>query len=67
MFIEIKTPHKHSTIVDSIYRPPGGNLNDFVAECESMLSKLNHKNNKNIILAGDFNVNLLNHDFHQET
>ena len=32
-----------------------------------MLSRLNHKNNKNIILAGDFNVNLLNQDSHHET
>ena len=32
-----------------------------------MLNKLTHNSNKNIILAGDFNINLLNHEVHAAT
>ena len=67
VIIEIKTHSKDTTIVGTIYRPPGGNLVDFNEEYESLLTKLVHKNNKSIILAGDFNINLLHHCRHSET
>ena len=39
-----------------LYRPPGGSENDALNELEELLSKLP---DKNVILLGDFNFNLL--------
>ena len=61
MFIEVKNkiPSK-SSIVGVFYRPPGGNtigdLTNHLAEI--ILPKLN-KENKNVVITGDTNINLL--------
>lgn len=67
VIVEIKAVQRSTTIIAALYRPPGGNLTDFNNEYEAMLNKLTHNNNKNIILAGDFNINLLNHEVHAAT
>jgi len=67
VFLELKTCPTRPTIIAAIYRPPGGSLADFNQEYESVLAELTRKNSKNIILAGDFNINLLNHSSHSET
>jgi len=66
IFIEVNHIHIKPTIIGTIYRPPGGDLSKFNNEYESTVTKLIGKH-KNIITAGDFNINLLNHNKHQET
>ena len=67
VFIELKAQNNGRTIIGAIYRPPGGNFIKFNEEYDSMLTKLIGKKNKNIVIAGDFNINLLNHSHHSET
>ena len=60
MFIEIKnkSPSKNS-IIGVFYRPPGQNtINDLTNHLEALLPKLN-KENKNVVITGDTNINLL--------
>jgi len=66
IFIAINDLYKKPTIIGTIYRPPGGNLSNFNNEFESTITKIIGKH-KNIIVAGDFNINLLNHNVHLET
>ena len=48
-------------LVTSIYRPPKGNLSVFYDRTESMLSQIVEENT-NILIAGDFNIELLQHN-----
>jgi len=66
-FIELKVPYQRPIIIGAIYRPPGGNLTDFNQEYETAITNLIGNNKKGIILAGDFNINLMNHSCHMET
>lgn len=67
VFVDLKTRNKGSTIIGAIYRPPGGSLADFNEELDSLLTSFTRSNNKNLILAGDYNINLLNHNHHEAT
>lgn len=64
MFIEIKGLYLHKTIViGNIYKPPKSNNNvhnieSFINELEPILAELNNRNAE-ILLTGDFNINLL--------
>ena len=49
-----------------MYRPPDQDINKFNTFIESILTKAT-KNQKIIYLMGDFNINLLNEDFHAPT
>ena len=60
IFVEIVNPNKPNIIVGVVYRHPGMSLNSFNSD---FLKPLFHKlgsENKQLILLGDFNVNLLN-------
>jgi exonuclease III len=50
----------------AVYRPPGGNLTNFNNSYCTLLDKLNAEKCETYI-TGDFNVNLLNSEVHQET
>ena len=52
--------------VGVVYRPPGGDLNLFNDSYAKLLDKLVSSKCK-CIVAGDFNINLLNHENHLET
>ena len=54
------------TIIGTIYRPPGTNLSFFNSELEKVIG-LFIKSKVNLILLGDYNINLLNHEIHSET
>ena len=59
-FIEVPSPKKKSLVVGCIYRHPSMNINEFN---NNYLNPLLHKismENKNLVLMGDFNINLLN-------
>ena len=60
LFIEIEAPNKPKLIIGNIYRAPGqSSINDFTNDIEVLLNKIK-KETTNIIISGDFNINLLN-------
>ena len=63
LFIEITNTEQPVT-VGVCYRPPNGNLSDFFREIDTLFKQLPQKN---VVLTGDFNINLFssNSDFEQ--
>ena len=49
-----------------IYRPPGGNLQNFIDSVNTVLNGLRNEN-KLCFLLGDVNINLLNYEKHEDT
>jgi len=69
LFIEIPNTEmgtNKNTIIGVVYRPPGGNIDDFNVLFGSILDRLKREN-KLLYLLGDFNINLINADSHQPT
>ena len=66
-FIEIANPRKPNIIVRVIYRHPSMDLADFNCNYLNKLLENTSKEQKSIFLLGDFNVNLLNYNEHNET
>ena len=66
-FIEIVNPRKSDMIVGLIYSHPSMDLADFNCNYLNKLLENTSKEQKSIFLLGDFNVNLLNHNEHNET
>ena len=66
-FIEIVNPKKSNIVVGVIYRHPSINLIDF--NCNYLIKLLENicKEQKFIFLLGDFYVNLLNYNEHNQT
>ena len=65
-FIEIVNTKK-SNIFGVIYRHPSMDLTDFNCNCLNQLLENISKEKKSIFLLGDFNVNLLNYNEHNQT
>ena len=61
-FIEIENLKQTNIIVGSIYKHPGLSISEFVNDYLSPLLHKVSKENKRIILLGDFNINLLEYD-----
>ena len=60
-FIEIINPKKSNTIIGVLYRHPSLDVELFNSDfIRPLVTKLNLEKNKNVCIAGDFNVNLLN-------
>ena len=60
-FIEIIHPSKSNTIIGVIYRHPSLDVDNFNSDhIRPLVTKLSLEKNKNIYLAGDFYINLLN-------
>ena len=60
--LEIIIEKGKNIIVTCLYRTPGTNIDDFVEKMEILLNKV--KNNKSVILCGDFNIDLLKSEVH---
>ena len=60
-------PRKSNIIVGVIYRHPSMDLTDFNCYYLNKLLKNICKEQKSIFLLGDFNVNLLNYNEHNQT
>ena len=58
--IEILSDNKRNTLVNALYRPPNGQIEPFVF-LNNIFSKIK-TSNKLFHIAGDFNLNLLDHD-----
>ena len=65
-FIEIVNPRKSNIIVGVIYRHPSMDLTDFNCNYLNKLLENISKEQKSIFLLGDFNVNLLNYNEHNQ-
>ena len=59
--IEILSDNKRNTLVNALYRPPNGQIEPFEAFLNNIFSKIK-TSNKLFHIAGDFNLNLLDHD-----
>ena len=66
-FIEIVSSRKSNILVGEIYRQPSMNLIDFNCNYLNKLLQNISKEQKSIFLPGDFNVNLLNYNEHNQT
>ena len=66
-FIEIVNPRKSNIVVGIIYRHPSMDLNDFNCNYLNKLLENISKEQKSVFLLGDFNVNLLNYNEHNQT
>ena len=58
LFVEIDLKNKRNIICGVVYRRPGSNINNFISDYEILLENINREN-KNVYLMGDFNINLL--------
>ena len=64
LFVSVKDDYSEKEfVIGNIYRPPYNNnnednVNTFISELNPIIGKLND-NNRNILIAGDFNINLL--------
>ena len=68
-FIELIFPNKKNKIIGCVYRHPSSSqpIEDFSKQCiEPVLEKINSEN-KICILNGDFNINLLKSDQHEDS
>ena len=65
--IEIANPRKSNIIVGVIYRHRSMDLADFDCNYLNKLFENTSKEQKSIFSLGDFNVNLLNYNEHNET
>ena len=58
-------------IIGNIYRPPGSNITVFLDKLQEILNIISSdqllSKAEEVILMGDFNINLLNHDNHVGT
>lgn len=61
IFIEQYNEKDQNTIIGCIYKHPCMDITEFNVEIRKLLNKLSSEH-KNIILMGDFNINLLNYD-----
>lgn len=61
IFIEIYNNKSVNTIIGCIYKHPCMSINEFNIEIKKLLNQLSSEQ-KNIILMGDFNIDLLNYD-----
>ena len=66
-FIEIVNQKKSNIIVGVIYRHPSMDLTDFSCNYLNKLLENISKELKSVFLLGDFNVNLLNYNEHNQT
>ena len=59
--IELSLDNKRSTFVGILYRPPNGKIEPFETFLVKLLSSVQSAN-KDLHIAGDFNLNLLGHE-----
>ena len=61
IFVEIIFQKHKNLIIGCIYRAPNTDLDLYNIEMFNLLNKSQLRNNKNIFVMGDFNINLLNY------
>ena len=61
--IKLANNIRRTYIIGNIYRSPSSKPNDFLQTLECILSKLESHRNKQIILVGDLNIDLVKYDY----
>ena len=67
IFIEVIKPQKSNIIIESVYRHPSMDHDDFNKNFLNKLPEKVSKEQKSVYFWGDFNVNLLNYNVHTPT
>ena len=66
IWIEINNHKSKNLLCCCLYRHPTSNVTNFNNHVSSILQKV-QKENKSLLIMGDFNINLVNYDSHPET
>ena len=66
LWVEIKNHKTKNFLFCCLYRHPSSDVSLFLDHLTSVLQKV-QKENKTLLIMGNFNINLLNHDSHSET
>ena len=66
LFIELKIRNRKSVVIGCLYRTPNTNAKPFIDSMNNYLDIMD-TDNKDIYIMGDFNLNLLNADVHENT
>ena len=61
LFVKTKIS-SFNIVVGCIHRPPGEVFDQFMVSISDVLMKLKKYNNHNIVIGGDFNINLINNE-----
>ena len=64
IFIEVHNAKKQQMITGELYRPPNHDVDRLNVSFNTLLTKL-EKENAKFLLAGDYNINLINHEIHK--
>jgi len=64
LFLEIIQLGKVNILIGCVYRPPGTNVSAFNAELLKVLITFDNEKKNIILLAGDYNLDLLKYDTH---
>ena len=57
-WVTIKLPKLREIVIGNVYRPPQGNLKPFFKHINLCLDNLKSKDNRDIFMMGDFNINI---------
>ena len=66
VWIEIQIDGSKNIVIGCAYKHPHGNIDDFTDYLTKCLAKIN-KSNKECYLTGDFNIDLLKYDSHNQS
>ena len=66
LWIEIEVQGRSNMLCGIFYRHPNGNVQNFMDNLNVCLQKI-HREEKNCIIMGDFNLDLLKYDNHEDT
>ena len=64
--IEISNTKSKNIVLNTIYRPPNRDMKQWETHLKDIFSK-NGKNLKNIVLSGDFNINILDSETNKKS
>jgi len=62
LFIDIKTKDNKHLFLGSVYKPPSANSEQFINSMTEIISSIHVRQSDQIIVCGDFNINLLEID-----
>ena len=58
LWLELKFQHQRNIIIVNLYRPPQGNIHNFITSLENALSKIDLEN-RDIFILGDFDIDFI--------
>ena len=67
IFVELIQKNNSNIIIGCVYRPPGTDMSMFNSTITDILQTIDLKKGKTVIIAGDFNIDLIKTDKHLPT